>query len=291
MDNEIEMLLASPFAFSGINSSFEEAKIIIYGAPLDATTSFKPGTRFGPNAIREASLKIDCFSLDKKSNFFEKVKIRDIGDVLISPGSIPETLKRIEQMNRRLKELGKIPFVLGGEHTISIGAIRAFKEENPIVIHFDAHSDLREEYFGDKVCHATAIKRVLDFLPKKNLMQIGIRSLGKEELDFVKKENIRSVFIDELKKNFGNVKNELAEKTSGKKVYITMDIDVLDCSLAPGTGTPEPNGLSYQELIELIRSVRGKLIGLDLVEVARDQEFVTPSVAAKILYEVLAQDF
>ncbi|MFH1256390.1 MAG: agmatinase [Candidatus Diapherotrites archaeon] len=274
--------------FSGLNFSEKESKVIIYGAPLEETVSFKKGTAKGPEAIREASKYLETFVLGAGREYFENAKTCDLGDLAVS-GSVEEVIERIREMNEAIKAEKKVPFLLGGEHTVSVGAAKAFAAEKPVVVHFDAHADLKEEFHGEKLCHATAAKRILDFVPEKNLLQLGIRSVSKKEFEFIKKKKIKTVWAEKVKESPAKTAKAVSKFTAGKKVYLSLDIDVLDAPLVPGTGTPEPGGLSYGELMTLVGAVKGKVIGLDLVETAPDEQKITETTAANIVYECLAR--
>ncbi|MBU1120811.1 MAG: agmatinase [archaeon] len=281
-------LLGPEFVFGGMNFPEEQAKVIIYGVPLDATTCEKPGARFGPNAIREISFGLGSFVQSKGINYFDKTKTHDLGDVKVEHGDVEETMKRIEELNRKILERKKIPCVLGGEHSITYGSLKAFEKEKPLIIHFDAHPDLLS---GERLHHGTWLRKAMKFIPKENVFQLGIRNSSKEEYEFIKKEKIKSYPAEETRKNLSKVKKELSEFTKGKKFYLSIDIDVLDMKFVPGTGTPAPGGLSYVEVIDLISSLKGKLVGMDLVEVAPDEQKITQTTAASLLYEIVVQDF
>ncbi len=285
MDLNFDGYLAEPFTFGGVQSKLDEAKVIAFGVPLDATTTFKGGTKNGPLAIREASRQTELYSMEQGKEM--ELSVHDIGDLWVSPANIPATLKRITEVAAKIKNAGKIPLMLGGEHTVTPGALRAFEKEKPVVIWFDAHSDLREEYMGDEICHATAARRTLDFLPKENLILLGTRSQCREEADFIKKEKITMFPAAELHRDLAKASKLLSSVTKGKQVYITLDIDVFDLSLAPGTGTPDPGGISFGEFTSLVRGVQGNLAGLDVVEVSRDAEMITASTASKAVFEIL----
>jgi len=281
-------LLGPEFVFSGMNFPEEQSKVIIYGAPLDATTCAKPGARYGPNAIRAASIDLCSFVLSKKIDYFEKTKTYDLGNIKVEHGDVQETIERIEKMNKAIIERKKIPFMLGGEHSVSFGAVKAFAKEKPLLVVFDAHPDLMED---ERLHHGTWLRKALQFIPKENVIIMGILGPAKDDWDYIQKNKIKALTAREIKKNLEKAKKELSSFTQGKKFYLSIDIDVLDPGLVPGTGCSEAGGLSYIKLIELIESIKGKAVGLDLVEAAPDAEQVTQRTAAKICYELLVQDF
>jgi len=274
------------FAFGGTPLDPEDAKVVIFGVPLASTVSYKSGTQFGPNAIREASLHIEQYNPQKQKELWEHIKYADFGDVVVPRSDMARALNRIESITREIVGNKKIPFMLGGEHTITAGAVRAFPDDT-VLVWFDAHSDLREQLDEDTVCHATAAKRSLDHLKLENLIQIGVRSMSVEEDERVRRERIKVFSSDDVKKDDDIVARFLGDATKSRNVYISLDIDVLDSKLVPGTGTPEPGGLEYNEVIKLLNAIKGKVVGMDLVEAARDSERLTETVAAKLAYEML----
>ena len=288
LKEEVSHLLGLQHCFSGLNFSAEESRVIFYGAPLDCTTSFKSGTKDGPDALRNASCNIETFSWKQKKEFFDVVKTHDLGNLEVFPGDIPKTLQRIREMNETIVKHGKIPFMLGGEHTASVGAIRAFEQTQPLVVHFDAHFDFRDEFEGTPYNHAAALRRVLDYIPPQNLAQFGIRSSSQEEFDFAKEKKIRFFSAEDIHSNLDKAKQFLSQFTKGKPFYLTFDLDAFDMSIVPGTGTPEPNGLSYEEVFQLLSSIQGKPIGMDIVEIAPDSQKITQTTAAKLAYELLS---
>jgi agmatinase len=203
----------------------------------------------------------------------------------VTPGNVEKTLARATELTARLLGAGKVPFGLGGEHTLALGMLRAFDAKGLVVVQFDAHPDLLDEYQGDRACHVAAFRRVLDFLPKKSLIQVGIRDPLGEEQEFVKKQGIASFTTEQARAP--SFPRKLAGLTKGKSIYVSIDIDVLDPSIAPATGTPVPDGLTYAELSGLITSLSGRIVGADLCEVCRDSEFVTQLAGARLAYEVL----
>ncbi|MEW6295096.1 MAG: agmatinase [Candidatus Diapherotrites archaeon] len=281
-------LLGPEFVFSGVNFPEEQVKVIIYGAPLDATTCAKPGARYGPNSIREVSADLGSFVLSRKIDYFEKTKTHDLGNIRVEHGDVQETIERIEKMNKAVTERGKVPFMLGGEHSISFGAVKAFAEEKPLIVVFDSHPDLMED---KRLHHGSWLRKALQFIPKENVIILGILGPAKSDWQFIQKNKIKFFTAREVKSNLEKTKKELGSFTQGKKFYLSLDIDVLEAGLVPGTGCLEPGGLSYFELLKLIESIEGKAVGMDLVETAPDAEQVTQRTAAKLCYELLVQDF
>lgn len=274
------------FSFGGTPLDPEKADVVMFGVPLASTVSYKSGTQFGPNAIREASLHTESYHQHKRKELWEHVKYADFGDITVSRGNIDRALDTVESVVREITDNGKVPFMLGGEHTLTAGAIRAFPVDT-VLVWFDAHSDLREQLEKDTVCHATAAKRAIDHVCAENLIQLGVRSLSIEEDMRIKKNGVKMFTSADIQKDSDLVAKFLSAATSKRNVYISVDIDVLDSKLVPGTGTPEPGGLEYNELVKLLSAIRGRIVGMDLVETARDAEHLTQTTAAKLAYEML----
>jgi len=270
-----------------IQYPYNQARIIALGIGLDKTTSFKKGTSKGPESIRKASTSLEAFDYLTDTEVLEKNPVHDSGN-LNAKKSFNRVLKEIEEKITGINKHAKVPLLLGGEHSISIPAVKALKKEKPLVIVFDAHADLREEFEGKRICHATCSRRILDFIPKKDLIVLGVRSLSRQELEFIKKNKLKVFFIEEIKKESGKIIKLIERESKNRKIYLSIDIDAFDPSIAPGTGTPEHNGLAYSEFKELIKAIKGKIIGLDLVEVLPDKEMITPLLAGKIIIDLLA---
>lgn len=277
--------LVNQCAFLRSKNDYESSKVVIIGAPLDQTTSFRPGTRMAPRRIRELSYGLEDYSpyLDMSLNdkFFY-----DIGDIEIPFGNLYKALELIEKTTKKILEDEKIPLFIGGEHLITypIAKQMAMKYPQLKVIHFDAHADLRDTFFGEKLSHATVLRRVCECVKDKHLYQFGIRSGVKEEFDFAKDHT--NTYPFQVKDPFMKVFDEL----KGFPIYITFDIDVFDPAFAPGTGTPEPGGCNSQEIFEIIQKFRElNIVGFDLVEVSPLTDFSerTCILAAKIIREVL----
>ena len=259
-------------------ASKNDGAVCLFGAPFDSTASFRPGARFGPAAIREASFALETFSPVQLADL-EDCSFMDRGDLELPFGDPNPALGLIEDHTREILSGGKIPFLLGGEHLVSLGAIRAAAQAYPDlkVIHLDAHADLRDEYLGMKLSHATVMRRALDLLGPDRVRQIGIRSCTREE--------------HELALDLMSAPEQIALRTGAMPCYLTCDLDVLDPSVLPGTGTPEPGGLMFNELVGILVSIITRLhvVALDVVELAPqlDPSGVSPVVAAKIVRECL----
>lgn len=271
--------------FLGAAADSREAKAVIIGLPMDYTVSLRPGARFGPQQIRNISIGLETYSPYQDKDLSEIIYY-DAGDVELPFGNTIGSLQRIEGIAEKVFASGKIPFFLGGEHLVSLPILKSCKKFFPelVVLHFDAHTDLREEFFGEKYSHATVMRNVVDILGKKKLYQLGIRSGIKEEFAYARENTY--LFIDEIFPALEQIIKEIKDKP----IYITFDIDVLDPAFAPGTGTPEPGGCTPREVFQAILLMRDlNIVGLDLVEVAPayDQSERTAILAAKILREAL----
>lgn len=271
--------------FISCESDFEDADIVIYGAPFDSTTSFRPGTRFGPQHIRTDSYGLETYSpyLDKD---LEDYKILDIGDLDLPFGSPKKALDIIEETGNNIFKENKKALLLGGEHLVSLGNIRAAfnKYEDMVLIHFDAHTDLREDYMGEKLSHASVIKRAWDFLGDNRIYQFCIRSGERQEFQWAKEHTYLEKFT------YTSLDEKVEQIGKERPVYITIDLDVFDPSLFSGTGTPEPGGILWNDMINILKSLsKLNIIGADIVELSPqyDPSGVSTAVACKVLRELL----
>lgn len=270
--------------FIACESEYEEASIVLFGAPFDGTTSFRPGARFGSKAIRNESFGIETYSPYQNKDL-EDLKIFDRGDLDLCFGNTARVLQDIEDCTDKVLEDNKIPVMIGGEHLVTLGMVRAFakKYKDLNVVHFDAHTDLRDDYLGEKLSHATVMRRVLEIIGDKKLYQYGIRSGEKAEFKFAEEHSNLTKF------DFSGLEEDL-KRLEGKPVYFTIDLDVLDPSEFPGTGTPEAGGVSFKELLKAILAV-GKLniVGFDIVELSPhyDSSGRSTAIACKILREMI----
>ena len=268
--------------FIGFDNEYDESKIVVFGAPFDGTTSFRPGARFAPEVIRRESYGLETYSpyLEKD---LEDYKIFDGGDLEFSFGNPMSTLDIIYKYTSKVLKDDKIPFMVGGEHLISYGSIKAIHEKYPDlhVIHLDAHTDSRDEYMGEKYSHATVIRRCWDFLGDGKIYQFGIRSGSKEEFVWSKDHTY-------MEKYSMNTLNEIVDKLKNVPVYITIDLDILDPSIFCGTGTPEPGGITFKEIMNGIKEFEKlNVVGGDIVELSPnyDTSGASTATACKILRE------
>ena len=270
--------------FIGCDNSYEESKIVLFGAPFDSTTSFRPGTRFASKAMRSESFGIETYSPYQDGDL-EDFAVFDSGDLELPFGNTQRVLDQIEEHTAEILKDGKIPCMIGGEHLVTLGAMRAVVKQYPDVhiIHFDAHADLREDYLEERFSHATVLHRVWDLVGDGKIFQFGIRSGDRSEFVWAKDH----VFTNKF--NFHGLK-EIVDQLKEKPVYFTLDLDVLDPSVFPGTGTPEAGGVSFQELLEaMIQVSHLNIVGFDVNELSPvyDQSGSSTAMACKVLRELL----
>jgi agmatinase len=272
--------------FIGCNAEFEDAEYVLFGAPFDGTTSYRPGTRFGPSVMRRESFGIETYSPYQYCDL-EDCAVFDAGDLELPFGNTERVLEMIEHMTSKIITRDKKPVMLGGEHLVTLGAVRALVKKYPDlrIIHLDAHADLRDEYLGEKLSHATVMRRCSELVGMKNIYQFGIRSGTAEEFLFGRIQN--PIFglenVDEEIENILFVAQDYP-------VYITLDLDVLDPSIFPGTGTPEHNGFTVSEVLAYTMAFSDlNIVGFDLVELSPpyDPSGISAAAANLILREML----
>lgn len=272
--------------FIACDAEYEDASIVIFGAPFDSTTSYRPGTRFGPKAIRSESYGLETYSPYQDKDLTD-CSIFDSGDIELSMGSSEIALSEIYERTSTILDDGKLPLMIGGEHLVTLGAFREVYKRYPDVhvIHFDAHTDLRDEYLGVKLSHAAVIRRCHDLVGDGRIHQFGIRSGDRPEFRWADEGHT------ELHKFSFDGLTDTLEKLKGKHVYFTIDLDVLDPSIFPGTGTPEAGGVSFMDLIEAIIKVCSAcdIVGCDINELCPtyDQSGVSTAVACKVARELM----
>lgn len=271
--------------FIAAEADFDEARAVIFGAPFDGTTSFRPGTRFGPGAIRAESDGIETYSPYQNKDL-EDIAVFDSGDLLLPFGNTEAVLEKICARTAEILEAGKMPVMLGGEHLVTLGAVRAMVQKYPElhIIHFDAHTDLRDDYLGERLSHATVIRRCHDLVGDGRIHQFGIRSGERAEWDFAFAHTDFHPF------NVKDVLDVVLALGSDVPVYVTLDLDVLDPSLFCGTGTPEAGGVFFQDLEEALLALEAlNVVGFDMNELSPhyDASGVSTAVACKVLREML----
>jgi agmatinase len=264
------------------SASFEKSRAVILGCPYDGSASFRPGARFGPSAIRRASWGIETFS-----PYFERdlsqLSVHDMGDLELPLGEKKLSLTLIRKALRKILSEKKFPISLGGDHLITLPIVEEVLRVYPslYLLQIDAHADLREDYLGETLSHCTVMKRVLDRLGKGRLFQVGIRSGTEEEFELARRmKSIVSVDQDSPR--------SMVKRLRNKPVYLSLDLDVIDPSLLPGVGTPEPGGFTFQEFISLLKELQPlHVIGFDMVELTPDYD---PTQVSSITASVLLRE-
>lgn len=270
--------------FIGLEASFDEAECVIFGAPMDSTTSYRPGTRFASSSMHQESFGLETYSPYQDKDL-EDIKVFDGGDLELPFGNPRKALDIIKVTTKTIIKANKLPCMIGGEHLVTLGAFEAVFEKYPEirVIHFDAHTDLRDEYLGEKLSHASVIRRIYDLIGDNKIYQFGIRSGEREEFYFAREHTNLNKF------NFTGLSKAIAA-CRGYPVYFTIDLDVLDPSVFPGTGTPEAGGVTFMELLEAMIVVSElNVVAMDINELSPvyDQSGGSTAVACKVLRELL----
>ena len=276
--------LTNSHSFIGCESSYDEAGIVIFGAPFDGTTSYRPGTRFAPSVIRSESDGIETYSPYQDKDL-EDYAIFDSGDLILPFGQPSKALALIEKRTKEILEDDKRPLMIGGEHLVTLGVARAIIKKYPdvVFIHFDAHTDLREDYLGEQLSHATVIRRIWDLVGDGRIFLFGNRTVERSEWQFAKTHTDLTPFTLEGL-------DEVIESLKGKPVYFTLDLDILDPSVFPGTGTPEAGGVTYKELQLALEKLGAlNIVGADMNELSPhyDHSGLSTAVACKVLREML----
>lgn len=278
------MLTPNIETFIACESSYEEAQTVLFGAPYDSTTSYRPGTRFASRAIRSESFGLETYSPYQDKDL-EEIQVFDSGDLELSFGRVDLALADIKARTQTILADNKRPFMIGGEHLVTLPAVEATFEKYPDlqVIQFDAHTDLREDYLEAKLSHATVIRRIHDFLGDGKIHQFGIRSGERAEFQFAKEHtNLHKYNLDGLKETVAALKDT--------PVYLTIDLDVFDPGVFPGTGTPEAGGIFFMEFVESLKLISQlNIVALDVNELspALDQSGASTALACKVVRELL----
>lgn len=279
------MLKTNVETFIGCDAAYKEADTVLFGAPYDCTTSFRPGARFASAAMRRESYGLELYSPYQGKELTDR-KIFDGGDLELPFGAPEPMLRMIERQTADILKDGKRPFMLGGEHLVTLGAVRAAVKKFPDlhILHFDAHADLRDDYLGQKLSHACVLRRCHELVGDGKIYQFGIRSGDKSEFDWGREHVFTRLF------DFEGLQNAFAA-LAGKPVYLTVDLDVLDPSVFPGTGTPEPGGVSFDALRKAVTDACGALnvVAADVNELSPhyDASGASTAVACKIVREML----
>ena len=271
-------------SFIGCDSDYADSRIVVFGAPFDGTTSYRPGARFAPAAIRNESYGIETFSPYQEKDL-QDIKVFDAGDLELPIGDTSATLDAIERHTAKILSDGKLPLMLGGEHLVTLGSVRAAAKKHPNlrIIHFDAHCDLRDDYLGVKLSHAAVCRRCHEIIGDNRIFQFGIRSGDRSEFAWAKGR------VSMCRFNFNGLQQAVS-LVDRNPVWLTVDLDVLDPSCFPGTGTPEAGGVSFSELLAALRLCAPlDIVGIDFTELSPpwDQSGASTALACKILRETL----
>lgn len=278
-----------PFNFGGIEreyTDYKTSKVVILPFPYDATTSYVSGAREGPSAIIKASRNLELFDLETKKELYRKIGIHTFDEFCPSLDSPENEIQMVEKVVKDVIADKKFPVLLGGEHSLSVGAVRALKSKhkNLSVLQLDAHFDLRDEYENSKYNHACTMRRIGEICP---FVQIGVRSASKPEYDYAVKNKIFSVSARDFSKG---VSQEAINKRLTKEIYITIDLDVFDPAELPDVGTPEPGGLHWYDVLSFLKKISQEknVVGFDVVELCPRQDNSPSSfLAAKLIYNLL----
>jgi agmatinase len=263
----------------GQNEDYKSSDIVMLGMPFDGTVSYRSGSRFAPEMIRLASWGLETYSPEFEKDL-EDVNFHDIGDLDFPLGNTYKSLELIKENVEQIYADDKKVFGIGGEHLVTLPTIQAISQyyKNITLLHFDAHTDLRKEYLGEEMSHSAVIYHIGGIIGFENIKQIGIRSGMQEEFDLMKKYNTRLNFPEQL------------SKLKNKNIFVTVDLDILDPSVMPGTGTPEAGGFTFNELMDWFKELKGlNIIGADVVELSPhyDASGVSTAVASKVIRELL----
>ncbi len=274
--------------FMGAQRSIDQCRVSLLGVPYDGTCCFRPGARFGPSAVREDSYGIETYCPQLNSDL-ENIKFADLGSLDVPFGDAKLTLDYVQEATEILLKNNLKPLIIGGEHSITSGIIKAIINNYPelIIIQLDAHADLRDEWLGSKFSHACTMKRCLEILPSKKIFQIGIRSGTKSE--FFEMKNTKRLIPHTLGKNAKYLEKAL-KSFKGTPIYLTFDLDWFDPSIMPGTGTPEPGGYFWSDFASIIDVIKShKIIGADVVELSPklDNSGISSILAAKVVRSLI----
>jgi agmatinase len=277
--------------FSGFQKPFEKADYVVFGVPFDVTSTFRTGARFGPNAIRQASLNIETYSF-RTGLDVEDLQLHDLGDLNISTDT-RKTLKTLELVTRDIVRAKKTAVAIGGEHTVTLGIIRGLGAEasKTAIVSFDAHLDLRDEFLGLRLSHTTFMRRTSEEAKPAKIIEVGTRAVCKEELAYAKRAGIEFFTAQQIRdEGSGQIGKQLKQRLAKfKHIYLSVDMDVLDPAYAPAVQNPEPNGLSTSDLLDILAFVcDDRVVGFDVVEIAPNYDQGASAIqAAKVVFEIL----
>jgi agmatinase len=286
-----ELFTSQTNVFSGLQRLYEKADYVVIGVPFDVTSTYRTGARFGPSAIRQASLNIETFSF-RTGIDVENLKLHDLGDLTVSTDTT-KTLETLELVIKDVVAAGRTPVTIGGEHTITLGIARGLgnRVSKTALVSFDAHLDLRDEFLGLKLSHTTFMRRMNEQVKPARIFEVGTRAVCKEELEYAKKAGIEFITTQQIRKQ-GSEKIATGLKTKLAKyenIYLSIDMDVLDPAYVPAVQNPEADGLEMHILLDVLGSMCDKrIVGFDVLEIAPNyDQGVSAIQAAKLIFEVL----
>jgi agmatinase len=288
-----ELFVSQSNIFGGIQSPFKKAKYVVFGVPFDVTSTYRTGARFGPNAIRQASLNIETYSF-RTGIDVEDLPLHDLGDLHVST-SPKRTVDMLKLVVADLLAAKKTPIAIGGEHTITLGIMKGLgaKAQKTALVSFDAHLDLRKEFLGLTLSHTTFMRLINEEVKPAKIIEVGTRAVCKEELAYAEKSGINFFTSQQIRKDgvaqiIQRLKEELAPY---EKLYLTVDMDVLDPAFAPAVQNPEPEGIETHTLLDILCALcDSRVVGFDVVEIAPNYDQGTSAInAAKVIFEVLCQ--
>ena len=286
-----ELYVSPSNVFSGFQISFDNADYVVLGVPFDVTSTYRTGARFGPTAIRQASLNIETYSF-RSGVDVENIKIHDLGDLHVSTDT-GKTLEMLQSVIKDIVSAGKIPVTIGGEHTITLGIAKGLGKaaSKTAIVSFDAHLDLRNEYSGLKVSHTTFMRRTNEEVRPAKIIEVGTRAVCKEELKYAKEANIDFFTTQYIRKEGSALVAKLLKEklATCKNVYLSVDMDILDPAFVPAVQNPEGDGLGMHHLLDILGSICDeRVVGFDVLEIAPDYDRGVSAVqAAKVIFEML----
>jgi len=278
-------LYISPFTFGRRGRDISDAQYAICGVPYDSSETYRTGSRFAPNAIRESSREIDDYDILEDFDLLE-IPLADYGDVEVSWGDVEETMKRTKETVIEILQAGSVPCLIGGEHTISYFALTGF-EKKPFYVVFDAHLDFRDEYIDGRVSHACSTRRISELIGVENVLVVGVRSADKTEVANAKKLGLNYIDFNHCR-DVKALKTRILDAAEGREVYLSIDADVLDPKEAAGVCNPEPPGFTFEEMVDILDFLKDvNMAGFDLTEVTPIYDSYTQILAAKLIFKVL----
>jgi agmatinase len=289
----LELYCSQQNVFGGLQKPFEKAKYVVFGVPFDATSSYRSGARFMPTAVRQASLNIEGYSF-RTGNDLADLQLHDAGDLEVSADA-KKTVEMCQLVAAEIFASGKVPVAIGGEHTITLGLLKGLgeKAKETAVISFDAHLDLRGEFLGLTLSHTTFMRRVCREVKPPKIFEVGTRSVCQEELDYAKKAGVEFFSMQQIKtEGTQRIVEQLQAKLAAyEKVYLSVDMDVLDPAFVPATQNPEADGTTTGDLLDIVCALCDeRVVGFDMVEVAPVYDHgISAVVAAKVMFEMLCQ--